>query len=111
MDVDVARMQNSDEMATKEKQCSKGRCFLCNKMGHLKRNCPTGGKGNNPAKSFHASPAVHTTQVQSEEDNRMDMRTDQMAPLQAEGLMAQLRGMLTEERDEMINALIRQENF
>jgi hypothetical protein len=111
IDVNIACMQNSNEMATKEKQCSEGRCFLCNKMGHLKRNCPAGGKGNNPAKSFCASPVVRTTQVQSEEDNGMDMKTDQMALLQAEGLMAQLWGMLIEERDEMIDTLIRQENF
>ena len=111
MDINVTCMQNSDETATKEKQHSKGRCFLCNKMGHLKRNCPTGGKGNNPAKSFRAGPAVHTTQVQSEEDDRMDMKTDQTALPQAEGLMAQLRGMSTEERDEMIDTLIGQENF
>jgi hypothetical protein len=88
MDVNIMRMQNSDEMAIKEKQRSEGRCFLCNKMGHLKRNCPTGGKGNNPAKSFCAGPVVCATQVQSEEDDGMDMRTDQMALPQAEGLMA-----------------------
>ena len=41
----------------------------------------------------------------------MDMKTDQTALPQAEGLMAQLRGMSTEERDEMIDALIGQENF
>jgi hypothetical protein len=111
MDVDVACMQNSNEMATKEKQRSKGHCFLCNKMGHLKRNCPAGGKGNNPAKSFRAGPAVRAMQVQSEVDDGMDMKIDQTALLQAEGLMAQLWGMSTEERDEMINTLIGQENF
>jgi hypothetical protein len=111
MDVDVTRMQNSNKTATKEKQHSKGCCFLCNKMGHLKRNCPTSGKGNNPAKSFCTGPAVCATQVQSEEDDRMDMKTDQTALPQAEGLMAQLWGMSTEERDEMIDALIGQENF
>jgi len=104
-------VQGSDEKATREKQCSEERCFSCNRQGHLKRNCPTEGKGSDLVKSSHAGSTVRTAQVKSEEESGMDMRADQIELLRVDGLMAQLRGMSMEERDEMIDALIGQENF
>jgi hypothetical protein len=111
MDIDITRMQDSEMKATREKQCSEGYCFLCNKLGHLKRDCPNDGKGGNPSKLSCFGSTVRTTQVQGEEANERNLRADQMTLPQMDGIMAQMRGLSMEEKDEMIDALIGQETF
>ncbi len=36
MDVNITYMQDALDKDAKEKQCTEGQCFLCNKQGHLK---------------------------------------------------------------------------
>lgn len=40
MDVDVIRVQESEDKNAWDKQQQEGQCFMCNKQGHLKWNCP-----------------------------------------------------------------------
>jgi hypothetical protein len=111
MDINVTCMQDSETKATRKKQHLEGRCFLCNKLRHLKRDCPNDRKGGNPSKSSHFGSTVRTTQVQDKEANERNVRADQMMLPQMDGIMAQMRGLSMEEKDEMIDALIGQENF
>jgi len=65
MDIDVVQMQGSADKDTKEKQCTKGHCFLCNRQGHLKCNCPATDK-DTTSKEKQNVPKVHTVQAKSE---------------------------------------------
>jgi hypothetical protein len=49
MEVDATWVQDHNEKNTKDKQKTEGRCFLCNKQGHLKRQCPDNPKRSNSA--------------------------------------------------------------
>ncbi len=40
MDIDVVQMQGLADKDAKEKQCTKGRCFLCNRQGLLQSRLP-----------------------------------------------------------------------
>ena len=51
MEVDAAQVQDLDEKNTKDKQKTEGRCFLCNKQGHLKRQCPNNPKRSNSVRA------------------------------------------------------------
>jgi hypothetical protein len=58
MDIDIIHVQEAEANNKKEKQRAEGHCFLCNKQGHLKRDCPVKGMENQLAKKFKPSNLV-----------------------------------------------------
>jgi hypothetical protein len=108
MDVNVMQVQNGLDQETKEKQQSKGHCFLCNKQGHLKRNCPTGGRGNSLLRISSIWLIVEEVQTEQGESNDFD---DKVTPQGRNELMIKLHRMRLQERDKVIHALISQKDF
>ena len=43
MNIDAIHIQGAKAGNKKKKQKAKGHCFLCNKQGYLKRDCPVKG--------------------------------------------------------------------
>jgi len=111
MDVDAIHLQEIEGENRKDKQKVEGRCFLCNKQGHLKRDCPTKGKEGPLSKRFTPSTTIRATY--SDEKMLNDKIADQEStkPQRVGDLMMRLRGMTVEEKDEVINALVCEENF
>jgi hypothetical protein len=108
MEVNVMRVQNGLDQETKEKQHSEGHCFLCNKQGHLKRNCPTGGRGSSLSKISSTWSIIKEVQVEQGENNDFE---DKTTPQERNELMTKLHGMSLQESDKVIDALISQEGF
>ena len=82
MDVNVTRMQESIEKNQKEKQCTEGRCFACNKQGHIKRNCPLSVKGGNLPENIKSVPIAQVVQVGREGSEEVTHETSQSMPLE-----------------------------
>jgi hypothetical protein len=108
IDVDVTWVQDFPDKEKKERQWTEGRCFACNKQGHIKHNCLIERKGSG-TKTSHPESTVRLTQIEEEEG--IDKKGMQSTTSNMDSLMAQLRGMSLEEKDEMIDAFIGQENF
>ena len=70
----------------------------------MKRNCPTGGRGNSSTKISLMRLITEEAQVEQEEDS--DFKDTKMTQHGRDGLMTKLCGMSVQERDEVINALI-----
>ena len=104
MDIDVVQMHGLADKDTKEKQHTKGHCFLYNRQGHLKHNCPATNK-DTIFKEKRNVPKVHIVQAESEKEAEPSMLEE------VERLMTKLWGMLINVKDEVINALLNQEDF
>ena len=83
MDINVVQMQGSADKDTKEKQCTEGHCFLCNRQGHLKRDCPTTDK-NTMSKEKQNVLKVCIVQAEPEKEAKPSM------PGEVERLMTKL---------------------
>jgi len=111
MEVDVVRASDSTDSNTREKQHLEGRCFLCNKQGHLKRNCPSQEKRSSPPKTLYSPPAARLAQVEENKTDDTETLVDKMTGRDRTEVMTKLRKMNLEEQDEIIDALINQEGF
>jgi len=109
MDVNVTRVQSGLDQEAKERQWSEGCCFLCNKQGHLKRNCPTSRRGNSSTKISLMRLITKEAQVEQEKDG--DFEDTKMTQHRRDRLMTKLCGMSMQERDKVIDALINQKDF
>ena len=111
MDVDAIHIQGAEVNHKKEKQKAEGCCFLCNKQGHLKRDCPAKGMKSQLAKKFKPSNSVQATYSEASTSDK-EMVDQEMAQSQWVGeLKMKLRGMTVDEKDEIIDGLVCQENF
>jgi hypothetical protein len=81
---------------------------LCNKQGHLKRNCSAGGRGSSSSKISSTQSIIEEVQVEQGESDNFDNKT---TPQERNELMTKLCGMSLQERDKVIDALISQEGF
>ena len=107
MDPDMTCIQEYPDKWAKEKQLSKGCCFKCNKQGHMKRDCPTKERAHKPQGPLNAK-------VLSLKENlglEVVSETDSSRLQEMGDLMTKLRGMLMEDKDEVINTLLWQEDF
>jgi hypothetical protein len=94
----------------KERQRQEGHCYLCNKQGHLKRDCPKNSqRGSTP--TLYLSSAMRLTQMEEADSSENEVVNDKMSQLKKRELIAQMHGMEVKERDKVIDALISQENF
>jgi len=57
------------------------------------------------------SPSAQSAQLRRNESNSVATEVRPSSPQEAKDLMAKLWGMMVEEKDEMIDALIGQEGF
>jgi hypothetical protein len=87
MEVDVTRLQETKEKTDHEKQQSEGWCFLCNKQGHLKKNCPQNEVG------ALCMPMVQMTQLKRDEVGNTTMQTAGTDHPEVEEVLTKLRGM------------------
>jgi hypothetical protein len=111
MDVDAIHLQGIEGKNRKDKQKAEGRCFLCNKQGHLKRDCPTKGKEGPLSKRFTPSTTIRAAYSDEKMPNDNIADQESTKPQRVEDLMTRLRGMTVEEKDEVIDALVCEENF
>jgi hypothetical protein len=111
MDVDAIHLQGIEGENRKDKQKVEGRCFLCNKQGHLKRDCPTKGKEGPSSKRFMPSTTIRAAYSDEKMPNDNIADQESTKPQRVEDLMTRLRGMTVEEKDEVIDALVCEENF
>jgi len=65
MDIDMVYLQGLTEKETKDKQCTKGHCFMCNKHRHIKRNCLS-IKQDKPSQTSCNILVAHAVQVKTE---------------------------------------------
>jgi hypothetical protein len=99
MEVDVTHLQSVGEKDAREKQHQEGCCYTCNKQGHLKRDCPQNGRKG--VASPYSSSVVKATHIQEKEVGKENVQSPNK-----EELIAQLRGLGWDERDEVVDALI-----
>ncbi len=107
MDMDVTHVQEYLEKQAKEKQLSEGCCFKCNKQGHMKRDCPT----NKRAHKNQGPPNAKALLLKENLGLEVVSETDSSRLQEMGDLMTKLRGMLMEDKDEVINTLLGQEDF
>jgi len=98
-------------IARNESVIAEGRCFLCDKQGHLKRDCPVKGKEDQFAKRFKPSNSVQATYSEESVADEGMVDQEKAQPQRVEDLMTRLRGMTVDEKDEVIDTLVCQENF
>jgi Zinc knuckle len=97
MDIDAVQVL-SPEQEKKRKLCKEGKCFLCEKQGHLARDCPK--KRQNPSQKPVQVQVTHQT-----EDEKTG--EDSLAAL-LQALRARLR---KEAFTGAIDEMIEQEDF
>ena len=77
----------------------------------MKRDCPAKGMESQLAKKFKPSNSVQATYSEASTSDE-EMVDQEMAQSQrVEELKMKLRGMTVDEKDEIIDALVCQENF
>lgn len=111
MDVDVVRVPETTDQNAREKQRSEGRCFLCNKQGHLKKDCPRNDKGNGTWQMTRPSPTARQTRVEEEENGSDKHAADREVIQEREEILTKMRGMKANDREEILDALVTQEGF
>ena len=109
MDVDAAIMGTDTKKGDgklseneKKKRQAEGRCFTCGRQGHMSRACP---KKRDGEKAKNARKAEIKNQQEEEKEGREDAASAP-PPYNSEGMMAQIRSMNTEERDEFLDQLM-----
>ena len=107
MDVDMTHIQEYPDKQAKEKQLSKGHCFKCNKQGHMKRDCPTNGRGH----KLQGLPNAKVLSLKEIPGLEAISETDSFRPQEMGDLMTKLHGMLMEDKDKVIDILLGQEDF
>jgi len=110
MDVNVVYLPEVKDKEEREKQCIEGCCFTCNKQGHVKRNCPSAKQDESPRRSCPVSSA-QAVQTNGDRGSEVKRDAEGPAPKDVEDLMTKLRGMSVDEKEEVIDALVTQENF
>ena len=91
-----------------EKQKTEGHCFLCNKQGHLKKDCLLKCKEGPSTKKFKVSPTAQETHLKERVDNE---QPNKVSSQELDDLMMKLQGKAMNDRDEIIDALVYQESF
>ncbi len=86
---------------------SKGRCFKCNKQRHMKRDCPTNERAHKPQEP----PNAKVLSLKENPGLEAVLETDSSRPQEMGDLMTKLHGMLMEDKDKVIDALLGQEDF
>jgi hypothetical protein len=101
MDVDVIRAGTMDKKK-KDKLWKEGRCFFCEKQGHLSRQCPKKQAGNKLAVLMPPKPQVRT--AKSAEEDEVTQVGDNKEPLaQLRTLWAKIgKGAFMGISDEMV---------
>jgi hypothetical protein len=109
MDVDAAIMGTETKKpdkklseGEKKKRQAEGRCYTCGRQGHLSRGCPKKRTGE---KAKSARKAEINDQQKEKEEGGSDAASDP-PPYNSEGMMAQIRSMTTDERDEFLDQLM-----
>ena len=102
MGVDTKKGDGKLSEGEKKKRQAEGRCFTCGRQGHMSRACP---KKRESEKAKSARRAEITSQQNEEKEERNDA-TSAPPPYNSEGMMAQIRSMNTEERDEFLDQLM-----
>ena len=89
-------------------QRKEGRCFNCNKQGHISRNCPNKKKDKAPVKA-RAADTEPEEEVVEEEDNDDEEDTTWLEGLEADeaAFVKQGRAMPTKKKLNLIRAAIR----
>ncbi len=83
---------------------------MCNKQGHLKQDCLQNGQGGGVS-SPSSLPVVRVICAPRDDDSECNSTEGQVDGDPKDDLMTKLRGMTLNERDEIIDSLISQENF
>jgi hypothetical protein len=109
MDVDAAIMGTETKKpekrlseSEKKKRQAEGRCFACGRQGHMSRACPKKRTGE---KAKSARKAEINDQQKEKEEEGSDAASNP-PPYNSEGMMAQIRSMTTDERDEFLDQLM-----
>ena len=111
IEVDAIHVQEVGDKNTRDKQRTKGRCFLCNKQGHLKRQCPDNQKGSCLTGAVKDTPTVRVSFISEDENQDVDTPERALALQAINKMLVKLRGMSTEEQDDVIDTLVSQEGF
>jgi Zinc knuckle len=101
MDVDViwARTMDKDK---KDRLQKEGRCFFCEKQGHLSRQCPKKQGGTKPITPAAPKPQARVTKT-AEEDETTQVGDNEEPLTQLRTLQAKLgKGAFTGALDEMV---------
>ena len=111
MDIDAVHIQEENDQGSCDKQKVEGQCSLCNKQGHLKRNCLERDKTTDCSRNFQPLSHAWVTQLKSEAREREDKEGHSAVGNTDDDLKMKLHGMSVGERDDLIDALIGQKGF
>jgi Zinc knuckle len=101
MDVDAIRAGTMDK-DKKDKLQKEGRCFFCEKQGHLSRQCPKKQVGNKLVMPAAPKPQARTTKS-VEEDEATQVGDDEEPLTQLRTLQAKIgKGAFSGALDEMV---------
>ena len=110
MDVDVVRT-NLDPTEVKKRR-SEGRCFYCNRQGHMKKDCPKLEKEDKDkllsAKPRDAKACIAVTKEQEAEEDKQEESKEEEAPpmYNQDSMMEFIKKMKTEDRDDFMDRLL-----
>lgn len=111
MDVNITYMQDALDKDAKEKQCTEGQCFLCNKQGHLKWDCQLNKRKEDAPWAVRSVPMAQVMQVDKGENDEMEASTNEATLCDKEEIVSKLQRMSLTKWNDVINALINQEGF
>ena len=124
MEVDTTTMERPKgkmDPEVKRKLQSEGRCFKCQKQGHISRDCPdrkgeARGQNRQPPRTRNNQgrfPSARITEVQSsdesakESDGEMEIKSQASeAPSKATSILARINRLTIDEKSEVVDALI-----
>jgi len=92
MKVNVTQLQETKEKVDYERQWLEGWCFLCNKQGHLKRNCPQNGREVSLIGTL-CMPIAQTTLLERSDAEDMAMQMEGTTYHKMEEMLTKLQGM------------------
>ena len=104
MDIDVAQLQRSVDQNLMEKQRNKRHCFICNQLGHLRCNCPA-TKESATSKETQGASKMHSIWF------KQGMALNPSKLMDIGNLLAKLRRMSIEDRDNIIDTLRNHKEF
>jgi hypothetical protein len=106
MDVDMAHIDAALTTEEQQKRKKEGRCYYCNRQGHMKRECPKlkdEGKGKE-------TPFKAKARVAKIEEEKEEPREETPPAYDPETLMAHIKKMKIEDRDDFLDWLLVQDN-